>query len=250
MSTYKPTFDNKPKTRNGTANLQPATEPPTQKWVCYYRVSTQRQGDSGLGLDAQREAVSRFLDGKGGTVLATFTEVESGKRTANRPELQGALELCRKQRATLVIAKLDRLARNVHFISGLLETNVSFVAADQPTRDRFWLHMMAAFAEEEGRRISLRTREALAAAKRRGVDVGATGRARAARYKQEALERAQAYAPLLVELREAGHLQVRQVRDELNRRGVPSPGCGRWHLLNTHKLLRRLATPQSAVHIQ
>ena len=211
---------------------------PTQKWVCYYRVSTQRQGESGLGLDAQREAVSRYVNGSG-LVVGEFTEVESGKRSSNRPELQKALDLCRKQKATLVLAKLDRLARNVHFISGLLESNVSFVAADQPTKDRFMLHLQAAFAEEEGRRISLRTKEALAAAKRRGVIIGATGTARAARYKAKAAEQAQTYAPLLAELRGLGIWQVRQVRDELNRRGVASPGNGRWHLLNTHNLLKR-----------
>lgn len=213
---------------------------PEPLYVCYYRVSTQRQGSSGLGLDAQREAVARYLDKKSGMVLAEFTEIESGKRNANRPKLQHALNLCRERKAELVIAKLDRLARNVFFISGLLETNIRFVAVDYPTRDRFWLHMMAAFAEEEGRRISQRTKEALAAAKRRGVDIGATGRMLAKRYNAEAIERAQQYAPLIEELRILGFVQVRQVRDELNRREVPSPGNGKWHLLNTHKLLKRL----------
>jgi hypothetical protein len=144
------------------------TTPPTL-WVCYYRVSTQRQGISGLGLDAQRAAVGQFLRERGGTILAEVTETESGKKASNRPELQRALELCRKHRATLCIAKLDRLARNLAFIAGLLESNVEFVAADNPTKDRFMLHLQAAFAEEEGRRISLRTKEALAAAKRRGI---------------------------------------------------------------------------------
>ena len=192
-----------------------------------------------MGLDAQREAVSRYLDDKNGTVLGEFTEVESGKQSTNRPELQKALDLCRKRKAQLVLATLDRLGRNVHFISGLLETNVSFVAADQPTRDRFWLHMTAAFSEEEARKISQRTKEALAAAKRRGVDIGATGRVRAARYKAEAVERAHVYAPLLAKLRAEGHRTVRQVRDELNQRGVKSPGGGWWCLANTHKLLSR-----------
>src|ERR1017187_890195 len=98
-------------------------EPEKQRrWVCYYRVSTQRQGESGLGLDAQRKAIETYLSVHSGSVLAAFTETESGKRVGNRPELQQALDLCRRKRATLVIAKLDRLARNVHFISGLLES--------------------------------------------------------------------------------------------------------------------------------
>ena len=161
-----------------------------RKWVAYYRVSTQRQGESGLGLDAQRTVVQTFLSGRGGEVVGEFTETESGKKASNRPQLQAAMDVCRKQRATLVIAKLDRLARNVHFISGLMESGVDFVAVDQPTKDRFMLHVQAAFAEEEARRISMRTKEALAAAKRRGTDIGATGRALAARHKAEAIERA------------------------------------------------------------
>lgn len=228
----EPTFTNK-------QPLPGAAVSPALKWVCYYRVSTQRQGNSGLGLEAQVEAVNQFIEAKG-AILAQFTEIESGKRSSNRPELQKALELCKKEKATLVIAKLDRLARNVHFISGLLEANISFVAADQPTRDRFWLHMMAAFAEEEGRRISQRTKEALAAAKRRGVDIGATGKALAIRHRAEALQKAKAYSPILQIIRAEGFKTVRSIRDELNSRKVVSPGGGRWHLLNTHKLLSRL----------
>lgn len=236
---HEPTFTHKRKAQpKATKDTQQALTPP---WVCYFRVSTTRQGESGLGLEAQRESVTRYIAEKGGTIIAEFTEVESGKRASNRPELQMAMETCRKKRATLCIAKLDRLARNVHFISGLMESNVNFVAVDQPTKDRFMLHLQAAFAEEEARRISERTKEALAAAKRRGVDVGATGRVLATRYKAEALERSRQYVPILAELRAAGFAQVRQLRDELNRRGVPSPGGGRWHLLNTHKTLRRVA---------
>jgi DNA invertase Pin-like site-specific DNA recombinase len=210
-------------------------------WVCYYRVSTLRQGESGLGLDAQRVAVAGYIAAKGGAVIAEFTETESGKKASNRPQLQAALDTCRKKRSTLIIAKLDRLARNVHFISGLLETGVNFVAVDQPTKDRFMLHIQAAFAEEEARKISQRTKEALAAAKRRGVEIGATGRERAKRYKTEAMDRAAELRPVIEELREAGFTHVRQVRDELNRRGVPSPGGGRWHLPTVHRTLRRMS---------
>ncbi len=211
-----------------------------QRWVAYYRVSTQRQGESGLGLEAQREAVERFIRVREGELLASFTETESGKRASNRPELQQALALCRKRKATLVIAKLDRLARSVHFVAGLMESNVDFIAVDQPTKDRFTLHMQAAFAEEEARRISQRTKEALAAAKRRGVEIGATGRIRAARLKREAVQQALLYRETVEALRKDGFTSLRALRDELNRRGVPSPGGKAWHLPNVHRLCRRL----------
>ncbi len=114
---------------------------PDAQFVAYYRVSTERQGESGLGLQAQREAVSRFVGAS--SLLAEFTEIESGKRHTNRPELLNAIELSRRQKATLVIAKLDRLARNVHFISGLMETGVEFVAADTPQANRLTIHILA-----------------------------------------------------------------------------------------------------------
>ena len=174
------------------------TPPPTppKRFVTYCRVSTQRQGESGLGLESQASAVSRYVEFNGGEVLGSFVETESGKKATNRPQLLAAMELCRKTKATLLIAKLDRLARNVHFISGLLESGVDFVAADAPSKDRFMLHVQAAFAEEEARRISLRTKEALAAAKARGVVIGATGRALALRHAAEAQERALGYEAL------------------------------------------------------
>lgn len=210
------------------------------QYVCYYRVSTVRQGESGLGLDAQRVAIARHIAAYPGEVLAEFTETESGKQARNRPELLAAMELCRKNRAVLIIAKLDRLARNVHFISGLLESGVNFVAADQPTKDRFMLHVQAAFAEEEARRISLRTREALAAAKRRGIVLGATGRARAKQYQQDARTKAKQFLPVIMEGFCLGMRTTRQLRDYLNSRMIPSPGGGRWHLPNTHRTVQRL----------
>lgn len=209
-------------------------------YVCYYRVSTARQGESGLGLDAQRESVRRYLAANPGAVLAEFTETESGKQAHNRPELLAALELCRKQRAVLIIAKLDRLARNVHFISGLLESGVAFQAADAPTKDKFMLHVQAAFAEEEARRISLRTKEALAAAKRRGVVIGATGKVLAQRHQQEAQRNAQQFRPVVEEALGAGCCTTKQVRDWMNEKEVLSPGGGRWHLPNTYRALKRL----------
>ena len=150
-----------------------------QPCVAYYRVSTDRQGRSGLGLEVQKKAVAQFLSAKGWMLVAESTEVESGKRK-DRPRLAEAIGAAKRIRGKLVIAKLDRLARNVHFISGLMETGVDFVAVDMPTADRFMLHVYAAMAEEEGRRISERTKAALAAAKARGVELGRNGKVLAA----------------------------------------------------------------------
>jgi DNA invertase Pin-like site-specific DNA recombinase len=155
------------------------------RFVAYYRVSTAEQGRSGLGLDAQQAAVLNYLNGGTWQLVGEFTEVESGRKT-ERPELAKALALCRKHNATLVIARLDRLARNVHFISGLMETKVKFVACDMPEATPFMLHIYAAVAQEEARAVSARTKAALAAAKQRGVRLGATGAVRAMKYKAEA----------------------------------------------------------------
>jgi DNA invertase Pin-like site-specific DNA recombinase len=219
---------------------QSIVDSPLPRYVCYYRVSTQKQGLSGLGLDAQRSSVQRYVEVHQGEILAEFTETESGKQAKNRPELLAALEMARKQRGVLLIAKLDRLARNVHFVSGLLESNVSFVAVDMPTKDKFMLHVQAAFAEEEARRISLRTREALAAAKRRGVIIGATGRVLAQRHRQEAQRRAEGFREAFRAASLDGAKTTAQYRDRLNAFGLPGPGGGRWHLPNTHRTLRRL----------
>ena len=144
------------------------------RFVAYYRVSTAGQGRSGLGLDAQREAVARHVAGAGGRIIAEFMEVESGKRDA-RPQLAAALAACHAHRATLLVAKLDRLARNVRFIAGLMESGVPFVACDMPNSTPFMLHVYAAVAQEEGRAISARTKAALAAAKDRGVRLALPG---------------------------------------------------------------------------
>ena len=219
------------------------TPPPTlpKRYVTYCRVSTQRQGESGLGLEAQAAAVAKFVALNDGEVVGAFVETESGKKATNRPELQAAMEMCRKTKATLLIAKLDRLARNVHFISGLLESGVDFVAADAPSKDRFMLHVQAAFAEEEARRISLRTKEALAAAKARGVVIGATGRVLALRHAANAQERARGYEALFRQVAAEGVVHTTKgFRDALNGLGVPGPGGGRWHVPTVWKVLLRL----------
>lgn len=144
-----------------------------RKLIAYYRVSTKRQAQSGLGLEAQQEAVSNYASQTGGTVIATFTEVETGK-SAERPQLAKAIAQAKRCNATLVVAKLDRLARNVAFTSKLMESGVDFLACDNPTANRLTIHILAAVAEDEARRISERTKAALAAAKRRGVQLGAS----------------------------------------------------------------------------
>lgn len=166
-------------------------------FVAYYRVSTGRQRISGLGLDAQREAVGRHVGA--GQIVAEYTEAESGKRHTNRPQLAAALAACRKYRAVLVIAKLDRLARNVAFISALMESTVDFVCCDNPHATPLLLHMLAAFAEHEAAQISDRTRAALAAAKARGIRLG-NPRLEEARQKATAAHHATRPAPEVLTL--------------------------------------------------
>jgi DNA invertase Pin-like site-specific DNA recombinase len=141
------------------------------KFVAYFRVSTDRQGKSGLGLDAQREAVMDYLNGGRWTLVAEFTEVESGKN-ADRPELEKALAACKKLKAKLVIAKLDRLSRNLAFIATLMESGVEFVAVDIPQANKLTIHILAAVAQHEREMISERTKAALQAAKKRGQRLG------------------------------------------------------------------------------
>lgn len=216
-------------------------------YIAYLRVSTQKQGESGLGLEAQETAISRYT--ANGAVLATFREVESGKR-CDRPELKAALAMCRQTGATLVIAKLDRLARNVHFISGLMESGVEFVACDMPTANRLTLHIMAAMAEHEGRAISDRTRSALAAAKARGVVLGgyrgkgapnlATRLKAAQTLAKAATERAELVRPVLDELRANGIKSLAALANELTARRIATPRGGRWSAMAVKRLECRL----------
>src|SRR5437868_9578956 len=211
--------------------------------VAYLRVSTGRQGRSGLGLEAQREAVARYAAGHGCGVTAEYVEIETGKGAnalSKRPQLMAALAEAKRSSATLVIAKLDRLARNVHFISGLMETGVDFVVADMPHADKFRLHLEAVIAEDEARRISERTKDALAAAKAKGVELGKNGKVLAALNKAAADERVTPLIPVLLDLTGPG-LRLRQMVATLSDRGVASPAGGKWHLANLHRALRRVA---------
>jgi len=142
-----------------------------KRFIAYYRVSTDKQGQSGLGLEAQQQAVRAYLNGGAWELVGEFTEIESGKKD-DRPQLAAALAACRKHKATLVIAKLDRLARNVAFIANLMEAGTDFIAVDMPEANKLVLHIMAAMAQHEREAISARTKAALAAAKARGKVLG------------------------------------------------------------------------------
>ncbi|MFM0335636.1 recombinase family protein [Paraburkholderia fungorum] len=215
------------------------------KFVAYYRVSTARQGASGLGLDAQREAAMRFLNGGAWDLVGEFTETETGKGAdalAKRPQLRAALELCRKRGARLLIAKLDRLARNVHFVSGLMESKVKFVAVDMPEANELTIHIMAAFAEHEAKRISERTKDALRAAKARGVVLGATGPANL-KPNIEARQRgaddfAASLSNVFAGFRSAG-LSQRAMVDELNILGIKTARGGAWSLIQLQRVMAR-----------
>lgn len=219
----------------------------TGKFVAYYRVSTARQGASGLGLEAQQEAVRQYLNGGSWELVAEFIEVESGRKTdEQRPELAKALALCKREGAQLLVAKLDRLARNVHFVSGLMRAGVKFVAVDLPEANDLTIHVMAAFAEHEAKRIAQRTRDALAAAKARGVILGKAGSANLQPHVEERQQAADAFAERLrgtFEGMRARGLSQRAMVDELNQVGVPAPqgGVGTWRLSQVQRILKRLA---------
>lgn len=227
------------------------------KAIAYYRVSTEKQlkdrpdqdprkkdlkEKTGLGLEAQQEAVRLFADREGYQVVVHYTEVESGKKN-DRPQLLAALAQCKKEKATLIIAKLDRLGRNVAFIANLMESGVQFKAVDNPQANEFMIHLLAAFAQHERKQISIRTKEALQAAIRRGVQLGKHGKDVQCHKEREAANKfAEKMRPTVQEIQSQGITTIRAMRDELNRRQVPtyrSTAQG-WHIRTVHALLKRL----------
>lgn len=218
------------------------------KFVAYYRVSTQRQGKSGLGLDAQREAVTSFLNGGKWMLVAEIKEVESGKNS-DRPELAKALALCRIHRATLLVAKLDRLARNVAFISALMESGVKFRAVDMPEVNEMVIHILASVAQGEAKAISDRTKAALAAAKARGTvlgglrwditAVGDKGRQAALEARQEKAASYRAdILPVIEEKQRQGATTLKAIADALNADGTPAPRGGEWSPVQVMRILK------------
>lgn len=209
------------------------------KFISYLRVSTKRQGRSGLGLDAQREAVATYVASVGGMLVHEVIEVETGTNKHDRPQLAAALAQCRIHNATLVIAKLDRLARNVAFVSALMESSTDFVCCDFPTANRLTIHVLAAVAEHEAQCISERTKAALQAAKRKGVALGGDrgncaqiarkgNRASAQVRSEQAQRRASDLLPVIEAIRAEGAQSLRQIAEALNQRGIVTARGNAW----------------------
>lgn len=224
-------------------------EPSGCKVVAYRRVSTKRQGDSGLGLEGQDEAIRSHVKANGCRLLATYTEVESGK-LSTRPELLKALAHARRSRAVLVIAKLDRLSRNVHFLSGLMESKVEFVACDNPHATPLTIHILAAVAEYEAKAISDRTKAALAMAKVRGVKLGRNNltpegtrkglEASALARRSKAVAAYSDLAPLVREWRKVEGLSQQAIADRLNREGHETRKFRPWNQVQVKRILNRM----------
>ncbi len=228
----------------------------TNQIIAYYRVSTKKQGASGLGLEGQKATVSDFANRNGATVVYAYTEVESGKRK-DRPELAKAIAHARRNKATLVVAKLDRLARNVAFLSALMESGADFVCCDNPHANRLTIHILAAVAEDEAKRISERTKAALAAAKARGTLLGSArpghwdgreekrlaGLQQARRVAVETIKEnaQQAYADLfgLVKSKHAEGQTLQTIADELNKQGHRTRRGRSWTPVQVMRVLRR-----------
>ncbi len=228
----------------------------SERIVAYERVSTARQGRSGLGLEAQRRAIGQLIEARGAQLVGRFTEVESGRK-ADRPELAKALHLAKVTGATLVIAKLDRLSRNAAFLLALRDSGVRFMAADMPEANDLTVGIMALVAEQEREAISRRTKEALAAAKARGVKLGNPNGAAALRrtgdegaaLRKAVADNADAFArdlaPVIAAIRIEGVISLREIAATLNERGMLTRRGGRWQVSNVRNLLARLARSAS-----
>ncbi len=231
------------------ARAEARTAARTDCYVAYCRVSTEKQGASGLGLEAQEAAIRAHVGP--GKIIASFVEVESGKFSASdRPELAAALVECELHHATLIVAKLDRLGRDVHFLSGLMQSGVNFIAVDNPNANKLTLHILAAMAEYEREQISARTIAGLAAAKARGTILGnpqlKPGDARVAAIASAAnaelaAERAQRYASKIAEARASGATSLEAIAVYLTMHNTPTPRGGeRWCATQVRRVLAKL----------
>jgi DNA invertase Pin-like site-specific DNA recombinase len=211
--------------------------------IAYTRVSTQKQGQSGLGLQAQQAALARFAQAEGFDIVETFTEVESGKGADaldRRPQLAAALKAAKRQKAPIIVAKLCRLSRDVHFISGLMTHKTPFIVVELgPDVDPFMLHIYAALNEKVRRDIGDRTKAALAAAKARGTKLGGIT-AGSIKNRDEAAARAEELRPILAELQAAGVTKLRQIAAALNDRGVTTARGDQWNAMQVRRVLDRL----------
>src|SRR4029078_325740 len=216
--------------------------------ITYIRVSTSQQGRSGLGIEAQRQALAHFAKSEGFTVTREFVEVETGKGADaidRRPQLKAALASARKQRCEIAVAKLDRLSRDVHFISGLMAHKVPFLVAELgPDVDPFVLHLFAALAEKERALISTRTQQALAAAKARCIMLGnqklhVARKSAVKAVKAEADRYAANVLPVIRAAQKAGARTLRDMASVLNARGVPTARGGQWHPKSVSNILGR-----------
>lgn len=220
------------------------------RFVSYLRVSTEQQGRSGLGVEAQRKAVADYLNGGSWELTGEFVEVESGKRD-DRPQLAAALAACRARRATLVIAKLDRLSRDAHFLIGLQKAGVDFVAVDAPHADRFTVGVLALVAQKEREMISERTKAALAAARARGIKLGgrregalpnkAEGAARSVEVRKAKADQVAAdLQPIIDSIQAKGITSATGIARELNAMGIDTPRGGKWQAVSVQRLMARL----------
>jgi len=207
--------------------------------VAYYRVSTERQGKSGLGLDAQQNAVKSYCELNEFELIQEVVEVKSTRKS--RAGLFEALNYCKASGAILIVARLDRLGRDVEQIAGIVKSEVEIIVTDNPRATRFTIHILAAVAEEQRRKISETTREALCAAKKRGVVLGKNGKTLSLLNKKAADEFARELLPTLIKYKNRGITSVRAVSQELNRRRVPTfRGDSRWHPTTVYLLMNRL----------
>lgn len=222
-----------------------------ERYAVYYRVSTNKQGKSGLGLEAQRKTVMDYLNGHSHEIVGEFTEVESGGKD-DRPELQKAITACRLKKARLVVAKLDRLSRDLHFITGLSKAGIQFTIAEQPNMNELTVHLFGALAEHERKLISQRTKQALDAAKERGVQLGnpclkrgeqipRSGNTTQANQAREAKSNmfAREVVAVIEDFQSQGASSLRQVSDRLNREGFRTVRGKLWQATSVARVIRR-----------